>query len=87
MLPVTLLRAKNKNPYLIYREEVIKVPYEYKSYFLHSKEVTLKGGRKQRIYWFSKADKRRPELQLDEVPAGYIVKENPKTGLPFLKKG
>ena len=61
--------------------------YEYKDYFLHSKEVTLKGGRLQRIYWFSKQDKRKAEFELDEIPKGYIVKENEKTGLPFLKKG
>ena len=55
-------------------------------YFLHSKEVTLKGGRKQRIYWFSRQDKRKSEYELDEVPAGYEVGENTRTGLPYLKK-
>ena len=57
------------------------------SYYLHSKEVTLKGGRTQRIYWFSRDDKRKPEYELDEVPAGYLVGENPRTGLPYLKTG
>ncbi len=56
-------------------------------YFLHSKEVNLKGGRKQTIYWFSREDKRKPEYELDEVPAGYSVGENKRTGLPYLKKG
>lgn len=56
-------------------------------YFLHSKEVTLKGGRKQRIYWFSRQDKRKSEYELDEVPAGYKIGENTRTGLPYLQKG
>jgi len=52
-------------------------------YFLHAKDVTLKGGRKQRIYYFARDI--RPEA-LDAVPAGYIVKETEKTGMPILKK-
>ena len=53
-------------------------------YFLHSKEVTLKGGRKQRIYYFSRSV--TEEFGLDAVPAGMIVSENSRTGLPLLKK-
>lgn len=54
-----------------------------KTYFLHSKDVELKGGRKQRIYYFAgKAEKNA----LDALPAGYEVMENAKTGLPMLRK-
>jgi len=54
-----------------------------KTYYLHSKEVTLKGGRKQRIYFF--AGDVKPGA-LDALPAGYEVMENARTGLPMLKK-
>ena len=52
-----------------------------KSYFLHSKDVELKGGRNQTIYYFSKDE--RPEAC--DLPAGKQVVESPKTGLPFVK--
>ena len=55
-----------------------------KAYFLHSKEVTLNGGRQQTIYYFA-GDVR--DNALDAIPAGYIVMENSRTGLPMLKKG
>jgi hypothetical protein len=63
--------------------------YEFKnsrgvSYYLHSKEVNLKGGRLQTIYFFARDI--RPGA-LNAVPAGYIVKETAKTGMPILKKG
>jgi len=57
-----------------------------KEYFLHSKEVTLKGGRKQVIFWFSGKDKIKKEYALDALPADRKVIENPRTGLPMLKK-
>jgi hypothetical protein len=62
--------------------------YEFKnsrgaSYFLHSKKVTLKGGREQVIYYFGKEIK---PGAIDAVPAGYKVIETPKTGMPILKK-
>ncbi len=53
------------------------------TYNLHMKDVTLKGGRLQRIYFFAR-DVR--EGAVDVLPAGYIVVENAKTGLPVLKK-
>jgi hypothetical protein len=52
-------------------------------YFLHSKDVNLKGGRKQRIYFFARDV--RPGA-MNEVPAGYKVIETAKTGMPILKK-
>jgi hypothetical protein len=52
-------------------------------YFLHMKDVTLKGGRVQRIFFFAREVK---EGAVDELPAGYQVIENARTGLPILKK-
>lgn len=54
------------------------------TYFLHTKDVTLRGGRKQRIYYFARAVK-APDA-VDELPAGYMVVESKRTGLPILKK-
>ena len=53
------------------------------SYYLHSKDVNLKGGRLQTIYFFARDV--RPGA-LNEVPAAYKVVETPKTGMPILKK-
>lgn len=54
-----------------------------KLYHLHSKEVKLAGGRKQRIYYFAgKAGKD----SIDALPTGYEVIENARTGLPMLRK-
>jgi len=54
------------------------------TYILHGKEVTLKGGRRQRIHYFAR--EARPGEALDAIPAGYKIEENERTGLPFLKK-
>ena len=54
-----------------------------KTYYLHSRDVTLRGGRQQTIYFFAQTEK---DGVLDELPAGYEVSENPRTGLPLLKK-
>ena len=53
-------------------------------YYLHMKDVTLKGGRLQRIYFFAR-DVR--DGACDAIPDGYISVENPRTGLLVLKKG
>jgi hypothetical protein len=54
-----------------------------KMYYLHTKEVELAGGRKQKIFYFAgEAGKGA----LDALPAGYEVFENTKTGLPMLRK-
>lgn len=54
-----------------------------RTFYLHAKEVTLKGGRKQRIFYFAGEAK---EGAVDELPPGYTIGENSKTGLPILKK-
>jgi hypothetical protein len=55
-----------------------------KTYFLHHREQELNGGRKVTLYYFAGEIK---EGALDALPAGYIVSENERTGLPLLKKG
>jgi hypothetical protein len=52
------------------------------TYYLHKKDVTLRGGRKQTIYYFAR-DVR--DGALDTVPTGYKVSES-RNGLPVLKK-
>jgi len=54
------------------------------TYHLHKKDVTLKNGRQQTIYFFAR-DVR--DGSLDAVPAGYKVMETQRTGMPVLKKG
>jgi hypothetical protein len=54
-----------------------------RTYFLHSRETTLKNGGTQTIYYFGKEAK---EGAIDAVPAGYVVTES-RNGLPVLKKG
>lgn len=53
------------------------------TYYLHSKEVTLRGGKKQRIFYFAKDE--RPEA-VDALPDAYKVIENPRNGFLTLKK-
>lgn len=54
-----------------------------KLYHLHTKEVELAAGRKQRIYYFAGE---AGENAIDALPAGYEVMENERTGLPMLRK-
>jgi len=53
------------------------------TYYLHSKDTTLKSGRVQTLYFFAKDV--RDEGSLNAVPEGYQVSES-KNGLPVLKK-
>jgi hypothetical protein len=65
------------------------MPYSVKSkksgktYFLHSKEVQLAGDRKQVIFYFAGT---AAQNALNELPKGYEVIENERTGLPMLRK-
>ena len=43
-----------------------------------------KGGQQQRIYYFAGNPR---DNAIDALPNGYMVTENPRTGLPLLKKG
>ncbi len=47
------------------------------SYYLNCKNVVLRGGKEQMIYYFSKDD--RPETGC-ELPEGMSVNENPRNG-------
>ncbi len=53
------------------------------TYYLHKKDVTLRGGKQQTIYYFAKDE--RPEA-IDDLPAGYGVVENPRNGFLTLKR-
>ncbi len=53
------------------------------TYHLNSKNVVLRGGKEQTIYYFSK-DK-RPEAT--DLPAGFVVNENPRNGFLTVKRG
>jgi hypothetical protein len=62
--------------------------YSYKNskgqtYILHTRDVVLKNGRKQTIYFFAREARAGA---LDAVPAGYMVVETKRTGMPVLKK-
>ncbi len=53
-------------------------------YYLHKREVTLRGsGKHQTIYFFAKQE---GTGSMDDLPDGYSVKEVERTGLPVLKK-
>lgn len=63
--------------------------YEYTNakgvkYYLHSKVVTLRGGKQQTIYYFAKDE--RPADAVDALPADREVYENPRNAFPTLKK-
>lgn len=53
------------------------------TYYLHTRDVTLRGGRTQKIYYFARDI--RPGA-LDSLPEGYAVQETAKTGMPILRK-
>lgn len=54
------------------------------TYYLHMRLTKLKGsGKEQALYFFAKKPK---DGTLSELPHGYEVTENTRTGLPLLKK-
>jgi len=53
------------------------------TYYLHTRDVTLKNGRVQTIYFFARDIR---DGSLSAVPAGYMVIETTRTGMPVLKK-
>ena len=58
--------------------------YHYGEYTLYTRDVKLRSGRIQTIYFFSK---KLPENGVPcSKPDNYIVGTNPKTGMPYLKK-
>ena len=53
-------------------------------YFLHKKDVTLRGGKEQTIYFFAKALGGKGEPC--ELPDPYEVTENPRNGFLTIRK-
>lgn len=53
-------------------------------YYLHTKTVTLNGGRQQPIYFFAKDV--REAYVVDRLPEGYAVSEQKRSGLPIVHK-
>jgi hypothetical protein len=54
-------------------------------YYLHSTDVTLRGGKEQTIYFFAKVEKNAKGKPVD-LPEGRIVKENPRNGFLTVSK-
>jgi hypothetical protein len=52
------------------------------TYYLNSKKVTLRGGKEQIIYYFSKDE--RPEAS--DLPSTMVVNENPRNGFLTVKR-
>ena len=52
-------------------------------YFLHARDIELRNHHSQRIYFFAKSEQ---VGAIDHVPEGYEIVENPRTGLPVLRK-
>jgi hypothetical protein len=52
------------------------------TYYLNAKDVTLRGGKVQKIYYFSKDQ--RPEGT--ELPSDMEVNENPRNGFLTVKR-
>lgn len=55
------------------------------TYYLHKKDVVLRGGKEQRIYFFCK-DEQGAKGEPTELPEGYEVTENPRNGFLTVKK-
>lgn len=79
MLGVPLLNVREGNSIMAYTHENSKGV----TYHLNSKLVVLRGGKEQRIYYFSK-DKR---AEATDLPAGFVVNENPRNGFLTVKRG
>lgn len=55
------------------------------TYYLHKSEVTLRGGKPQTIYFFTKTENNAKGTPCD-LPADRVVNENPRNGFLTLKK-
>ena len=58
--------------------------FKHKDYNLYEKEIEVKSGKKRTVRFFSKAEP--DEGKPIELPKDYEVKENKKTGVPYLRK-
>jgi hypothetical protein len=55
------------------------------TYYLHNKDVVLRGGKNQTIYFFAKDDK-GAKGDPTGLPDGYEVTENPRNGFLTIRK-
>jgi hypothetical protein len=55
------------------------------TYYLHKSEVTLRGGKPQTIYFFTKTENGGKCTACD-LPADRVVNENPRNGFLTLSK-
>lgn len=60
------------------------MPFVKGDYTLHKRDVKLKGGKVQTIYFFAKSKPKSGKPC--DMPDGYLVGVNKRTGLPYLKK-
>jgi hypothetical protein len=58
--------------------------YQYGKYILYSRYVKLKSGKELPIFFFSSHTPKSGSPT--QMPDGYIVLENPKSSMPYLKK-
>ena len=58
--------------------------FRHREYTLYKKEIEIKSGKKRTVRFFSKAEPEEGEPI--ELPKGYKIKENKKTGVPYLTK-
>ncbi|MCL5795405.1 MAG: hypothetical protein M1338_03535 [Patescibacteria group bacterium] len=74
---------------IVLKPTTLPSPYFFTStktgenYYLHFDEVTLNDGTTKKIYYFSKEAGGENACDL---PEGYTVEENPRTGLPMLRR-
>ena len=54
-----------------------------KTYYLHLREQKRKDGGTTKLYFFAGEAR---DGSVEDLPEGYTVVENERTGLPFLKK-
>jgi len=55
------------------------------TYYLHKKDVTLRGGKNQTIYFFCK-DEAKAKGEPAQLPEGYEVTENERNGFLTIRK-
>jgi len=60
--------------------------FEKDGYVLHTREVQLKGGRNQKIYYFCKAGNKPKSGKPCDMPDGYTTGVNKRTKLPYPRK-
>lgn len=56
------------------------------TYYLRKSDVTLRGGRPQTIYFFTKSDTIDHKGTLCDLPADRVVNENPRNGFLTLRR-